>query len=310
LKELSKKLYFKNKITNIQGNITETWKIINQIVKIRSKGSITPDKINNNGVEFDQPQDIANQFNIFFRDIGPQIAEKISPSNKDFREYLTPLNSHKSFFLTPTTPNEVAFMINELNASKALGPHGILTKPVITSELSEIYNFSFTSGIFPEELKLSRVIPLYKNESIFTCYKLQTYFFTLTFLKNVRKINVPTPIDESIHLLSNYRPISLLSPFSKMLEKLMYKRLLSYLNKKDIIYKYQFGFWKNHSTTLALIEIIDNILNAMDKGIYTCGIFIDFSKAFDTINHTILLSKLEHYGICGFALRYIGLESI
>ena len=84
----------------------------------------------------------------------------------------------------------------------------------------------------------------------------------------------------------------------------MYKRLLSYLNKKDIIYKYQFGFWKNHSTTLALIEIIDNILNAMDKGLYTCGIFIDFSKAFDTINHTILLSKLEHYGIRGVALHW------
>jgi hypothetical protein len=87
-------------------------------------------------------------------------------------------------------------MINELNASKALGSHGIpisllkLAKPVIASKLSEIYNFSFISGIFPEELKLSRVIPLYKNESI----HLHTYFFTLTFLKNVRKINVQTPI--------------------------------------------------------------------------------------------------------------------
>ena len=93
-------------------------------------------------------------------------------------------------------------MIND--APKALDPHGIpisllkLARPVIASELSEIYmyNFSFTSGIFPEELKLSRVIPLYKSESI--------------------------------HLYSSYRPISLLSPFSKILEKLMYKRLLSY----------------------------------------------------------------------------------
>ena len=125
MKELSKKLYFKNKLTNIQGNIKETWKMINQIVKIRSKDSITPDKIHTNGLEFDQPQGIANQFNIYFRDIGPQLAEKISPSNKDFREYLTPLNSLESFFLTSATPNEVDSMINELNASKALGAHGI-----------------------------------------------------------------------------------------------------------------------------------------------------------------------------------------
>ncbi len=193
MKDLSEKLYYKNKLTNIKGNIKETWKIINQIVKIRSKGSITPDKIHTNGLGFDQPQDIANQFNIYFRDIGPQLGEKISLSNKDFREYLTPLNSHESFFLTPTTPNEVDAMINELNALKALSPHGIpisllkLAKPVIASELSEIYNCSFTSGIFPEELQLSRVIPLYKSESI--------------------------------HLLSNYRPISSLSPFSKILTK-------------------------------------------------------------------------------------------
>ena len=91
-----------------------------------------------------------------FRDIGSQLAEKISPSNKDFREFLT--------------PNEVDSMINELNASKALGPHGIpisllkLAKPVIASELSEIYNFSFTSGIFPEELKS----PEQSSEFIFT----------------------------------------------------------------------------------------------------------------------------------------------
>ena len=86
----------------------------------------------------------------------------------------------------------------------------------------------------------------------------------------------------------------------------MYKRLLSYLNNKDYLYKYQFGFRKKHSTTLALIEIIDNILNALDKGLYTvtCGIFIDFPKAFDTINYEILLSKLEHYAIRGVALQW------
>ena len=135
-----------------------------------------------------------------------------------------------------------------MDSSKALGPFGIpisllkLANSHISQPLSHIYNLSFLSGVFPDELKLSRIIPLYKNDSV--------------------------------HDLSNYRPISLLSPFSKILEKLMYKRLLSYLNKNNVLYKYQFGFRKQHSTSLALIEIIDNLLNAVDKGLYTCGVFM------------------------------------
>jgi len=210
-------------------------------LKQKSKGSIAPQKIIKDGIELDNQKDIADSFNTFFRDIGPSLAEKIYPSNKVFSGYLDPLTSYNSFFLLPTNPYEVDSLICELDSSKALGPYGIpislikLAKPYISSPLSSIYNLSFTSGVFPEALKLSRVIPLYKNESV--------------------------------NLISNCRPISLLSLFSKMLEKLMYKRLLSYFNKQDFLYKYQFGFRKNHSTTLALIEIIDNLLNALDKGL-------------------------------------------
>jgi hypothetical protein len=90
---------------------------------------------------------------------------------------------------------------------------------------------------------------------------------------------------------------------------LYYKREIDtptpdYFNKKDLFYKYQFGFRKNYSTTLALIEITDNFLKSIDNGLYTCGIFLDFSKAFDTVNHEILLGKLKHYGIRGLAYRW------
>ena len=103
----------------------------------------------------------------------------------------------------------------------------------------------------------------------------------------------------------NYRPISLLSIINKLLEKLMYARLISFINKHKVLYKYQFGFRKNHSTTLALIEITDNILKDLEEGKHTAGIFIDFKKAFDTVDHSILFSKLEHYGIRGSVLEWL-----
>ena len=103
----------------------------------------------------------------------------------------------------------------------------------------------------------------------------------------------------STNILSNYRPISVLSVLNKIFEKLLYKRLYKFLNKHNVLYKYQFGFRQGHSTSHALIEIMDNVRSAIDNDMYTCGIFIDLSKAFDTVNHAILLEKLHHYGIRG-----------
>ena len=102
----------------------------------------------------------------------------------------------------------------------------------------------------------------------------------------------------------NYRPISLLSVFDKLLEKVMLNRLLQFLNKNDILYKYQFGFRKNYATSNALTEVIDHIYKSLDEGNYVFGIYIDLKKAFDTVQHQILLYKLQHYGIRGIALEW------
>ena len=104
-------------------------------------------------------------------------------------------------------------------------------------------------------------------------------------------------------MFENYRPISVLTCFSKLLEKFMVKRLTSFLNQNNVLSKHQYGFRKNRSTELAIIDFIDKITKAMDNGKFSIGIFLDLSKAFDTINHKILIKKLEHYGIRGVASK-------
>ena len=124
----------------------------------------------------------------------------------------------------------------------------------------------------PVELKISRVVPLFKagHKSIF----------------------------------SNYRPISVLPAFSKILEKLLYNRLIDYLSKYNLLTDNQFGFRKNHSTEYALALLYNKISSAIDNNEVTVGIYIDLSKPFDTVNHQILLDKLQHYGIRGIAFDW------
>ena len=112
---------------------------------------------------------------------------------------------------------------------------------------------------------------------------------------------IPVHQKDFITCINNYCPISLLSIFNKILEKLMLKRLSCFIEKHNILYDRQFGFREKHSTSHSTLLIADRIQQAIEDGKYSCGIFLDFSKAFDTVNHNILLKKLDHYGIRGIA---------
>ena len=142
----------------------------------------------------------------------------------------------------------------------------------IVEPLTHICNQSLQEGIFPQQLKIANVIPLYKS-------------------------------DDPMHF-NHYRPVSLLCTLSKVFERIMYTRLLNFLEKLKIIYEKQFGFRKHHSTYMALMLLMDKITTSLQTGEFVVGVFLDFSKAFDTVNHEILLQKLNYYGIRGVSLKW------
>ena len=138
--------------------------------------------------------------------------------------------------------------------------------------LSQIYTSSFCEGIVPDKLKSAVIYPIHKGETKMLC--------------------------------SNYRPISILPIFNKILEKLMHKRLTSFLDRHNILYTHQYGFQRGKSTDHAILDLHTNIIKAVEDREKSCSIFLDFAKAFDTVNHDILPEKLKYYGICGLRLNW------
>ena len=138
--------------------------------------------------------------------------------------------------------------------------------------LANLINLSFSTGLFPKILKQAKIIPIFKKEDQQDC--------------------------------NNYRPISLLSNISKIIEKLVHRQLYGFLEFNNHLYTNQFGFGNFHSTNHAIITITEKIRKAIDNGENTCSVFLDLQKAFDTVDHEILLSKLEHYGIRGVRLKW------
>src|SRR3989442_1027811 len=176
-------------------------------------------------------------------------------------------------------PTEVRELISGLKNSAACGPDQVPVSVIksvskcISPVLSSIINHSIQQGIFPDALKVAKVIPIYK------CGEKS--------------------------LLANYRPISILNTFSKIFEKVILKRLENYLDKKQILHDAQYGFRKNRSTQLAIVSFLDKLTDSLDKGKFVFSLFIDLSKAFDTIDHVLLLNKLHSYGIRGVAYNLI-----
>ena len=276
LLKLAERNHYSQVLNDNRNDLKKSWKIIKEVIN-KAKNNTLPNKFKISDKFITDSKIISDSFNSYFTNIGKNLASKIPNSNLNPLHYIESTNE-KTMVMYEASEDEIINVIKLLKQS-APGPDGIHSKIIKSSyakfikPLKHTLNLSLSQGIFPKELKIAHVTPVYKSGDKFS--------------------------------INNYRPISLLSVFSKILEKLMYNRLLKFINKWKILYEFQFGFRENYGTSLALIYLVDKLCQALSNGDYIIGVCIDLTKAFDTVNHEILFDKLYKYGIRGVAMKWI-----
>ena len=218
---------------------------------------IFPDTVTDHGADIVTPPNVEHG-------TVPCFADKIPPAQHSYKWYMKSKRNLRSMYMIPTESDEISKIINSLKTKKSTGHDNIsitMLKSLHSEPLASIINMSLVKGIIPNTMKLAKVIPICKakNKELFT----------------------------------NYRPISLLPVISKILENIVHNRLYSFLTKCDILYAGQYGFRPKHSTINAITKFSHNILSSIDARQQSIAVYLDLSKAFDTIDHSILLKNLN-----------------
>lgn len=269
--------HYADLLTLYKQNLRKSWEVIKEVINKKRKKSTKRVRfmINNKIVEDDEC--ISNAFNNFFTNVGTNLDRNIPNSRKNPLSYIKGTHTI-NLELNSCTETEIRKIVTKLK-DNAPGydsiPASVYKKSinVLAGSLVYLINLSLKNGIFPDLLKKANIIPLFKsgNES----------------------------------MVGNYRPVSLLTTVSKVFERIYYNRLSKFLKKHKLLYEMQFGFQPNNSTYMALLILMDKVIKAIEKGEFTIGVFLDFKKAFDTVNHEILLKKLDRYGIQGMANKWL-----
>ena len=272
----AEKEHYSKLLSDAKGNIKDTWKNLNAAMNKKKSSTEFPTHETN----IVNKQIIADEFNNFFVNVGPNLAMNIPVVNNaaSVYDYMGQPNLN-SMFINPVNEAEVIRIIKLCKPNDSMDYDDIsmwvLSRiaPQVVKPLVHIFNLSFSTGIFPSEMEMAKVIPLFKNGN-------KSDF-------------------------SNYRPISLLSQFSTILEKIFNERLQQFLNANNILSNSQYGFRAHMSTVHAALELTESISNSIDSKQHCAGVFIYLKKAFDTVNHKLLVDKLSFYRVRGVANAWL-----